>query len=59
MENFLMFTPDKSGIKNQIPSPDQYVVYGWQRSYFTHKLTAALHFYGADWRFEDKTDANG
>ena len=54
----LMFTPDRSDPGNQIKMPTQYVVYGWQRSYFTHKLMAALHFYGADWRFEDKTAAN-
>ncbi len=53
-----MFTPSKSDDQPAIPQPDQYVVYGWQRSYFTHKLTAALHFYGATWKYRDKTAAN-
>ncbi len=53
-----MFTPDKSGFQNVIPCPDAYVVYGWDRSYFTRKLTAALHFYGADWSSSPKTKDN-
>ncbi len=53
-----MFTPSRDSEQNQISRPDQYVVYGWQRSYFTHKLMAALHFYGADWRYVDKTAEN-
>lgn len=53
-----MFIPDKSALQNQIPRPDCYVVYGWQRSYFTHKLMAALNFYAAEWRYADKTAEN-
>lgn len=53
-----VFTPKKTDRQNQIAQPDQYVVYGWQRSYFTHKLMAALTFYGADWRYADKTKDN-
>lgn len=53
-----MFIPAKDAVRHQIEQPDQYVVYGWERSYFTHKLMAALHFYGADWRYADKTATN-
>lgn len=53
-----MFIPAKNAHQHQIPRPDQYVVYGWQQSYFTQKLTAALTFYGADWRYADKTAQN-
>ena len=54
-----MFTPQQSRTETQLARPDCYVVYGWQRSYFTHKLMAALHFYGADWEFRAKTRDNG
>lgn len=50
-----MFTPQKTQATPQLAAPDRYIVYGWQRSYFTHKLMAALHFYGADWSFVPKT----
>lgn len=53
-----MFIPQKTDEQNQIGRPDRYVVYGWRRSYFTHKLTAALHFYGAPFEFRDKTKEN-
>ncbi len=53
-----MFTPQQTRSENQLDRPDRYVVYGWQRSYFTHKLMAALHFYGADWEFRAKTRDN-
>ena len=53
-----MFTPLKDAVNPQLKTPDHYVVYGWQRSYFTHKLMAALTFYGADWSFAAKTQAN-
>lgn len=53
-----MFIPNAANVANTIPRPDRYVVYGWQRSYFTHKLMAALHFYGADWEFQPKTKDN-
>lgn len=53
-----MFIPQKTDKKNQIARPDKYVVYGWQRSYFTHKLTAAMHFYQAPWEFLPKTSEN-
>ena len=53
-----MFTPAKNAHRHAISRPDHYVVYGWERSYFTHKLMAALHFYGADWRYKDKTAGN-
>ena len=53
-----MFTPRKDAPQPQLSKPNNYVVYGWQRSYFTHKLMAALHFYGADWCYQDKTVAN-
>lgn len=53
-----MFVPKKTDRQNALASPDCYVVYGWQRSYFTHKLIAALRFYGAEWRFEPKTQEN-
>ncbi len=53
-----MFTPPKNATSPQLETPSNYVVYGWQRSYFTHKLMAALHFYGADWTFEAKTADN-
>lgn len=42
-----MFIPRNSDPTNRIRRPAGYVVYGWQRSYFTHKLLAALHVYGA------------
>ena len=54
-----MFIPNKVDGKKPIARPTNYVVYGWQRSYFTHKLMAALHFYGADFEFRDKTMENG
>ncbi|MEM6732368.1 MAG: glutathione S-transferase family protein, partial [Myxococcota bacterium] len=38
--------------------PDHYVLYGWQRSYFTHKLMAALDYYRAQWSYADKTTDN-
>lgn len=49
-----MFLINKADEKNQIapPKANHYVVYGWEHSYFTRKLEAALHFYGAD--FERK-----
>lgn len=53
-----MFTPSKDGATLKLATPNHYVVYGWQRSYFTHKLMAALHFYGADWSFVAKTADN-
>ncbi|MCB2102742.1 MAG: glutathione S-transferase family protein [Rhodobacterales bacterium] len=53
-----MFTPATNTAVNTLPRPDAYVVYGWQRSYFTHKLMAALRFYGADWSFREKTRDN-
>ncbi len=53
-----MFTPQKDTPAPTLTTPNEYVVYGWQRSYFTHKLMAALHFYGAPWRFEAKTAEN-
>ncbi len=53
-----MFTPIKGTVNPQLDTPNNYVVYGWQRSYFTHKLMAALTFYGADWSFTAKTQAN-
>lgn len=53
-----MFTPQKTGAHNSLSQPDHYVVYGWQRSYFTHKLMAALHFYDANWEFLPKTADN-
>lgn len=53
-----MFIPSKDDHQNLMPRPDRYVVYGWQRSYFTHKLMAALDFYGADWEYRDKTRDN-
>lgn len=53
-----MFIPAKSDRENQLERPEHYVVYGWQRSYFTHKLMAALHFYDTEWQFEAKTQAN-
>jgi len=42
-----MFTPQIDVSHPVIPAHEHYVVYGWARSYFTHKLMAALHFYGA------------
>ena len=53
-----MFTPQKNDASKTIARPQRYVVYGWQRSYFTHKLMAALHFYNADWEFRDKNAGN-
>ncbi len=53
-----MFIPQSASPTNQIERPDQYVVYGWQRSYFTHKLLAALLFYDAAWEFRPKTKEN-
>ncbi len=53
-----MFIPAKSDRENQLERPEHYVVYGWQRSYFTHKLMAALHFYDTEWQFEAKPQAN-
>lgn len=53
-----MFIPSKSDEQNKIAGPENYVVYGWQRSYFSHKLMAALDFYGADWTYKDKTKDN-
>lgn len=53
-----MFTPQKNEEKNQIEQPEHYVVYGWDRSYFTHKLTAALHFYNASFETRAKTIEN-
>jgi glutathione S-transferase len=53
-----MFIPSKTDRSPAIARPEQYVVYGWQRSYFTHKLLAALHFYQAPYRFEAKTSHN-
>ncbi|MEM7709143.1 MAG: glutathione S-transferase family protein [Pseudomonadota bacterium] len=50
-----MFIPRKGEPANQISRPDQYVVYGWGRSYFTHKLTAALDYYNAKWEMRPKT----
>lgn len=49
-----MFTPVKRHDGPLSPRPDRYLVYGWRRSYFTQKLMAALHFYGADWEFRRK-----
>ncbi len=53
-----MFTPSQSDLQPKIGRPARYVVYGWQRSYFTRKLIAALHFYGADWEYQNKTTEN-
>jgi len=50
-----MFTPPRNTAQNALSRPEGYRVYGWQRSYFTHKLMAALHFYNADWEFQPKT----
>lgn len=50
-----MFIPNAAKTQVTLVRPDRYVVYGWQRSYFTHKLMAALHFYGADWELRAKT----
>ncbi len=50
-----MFIPRKGEPGNQIDRPGQYVVYGWGRSYFTHKLTAALDYYEARWEMRPKT----
>ncbi|MEM9757996.1 MAG: glutathione S-transferase family protein [Pseudomonadota bacterium] len=53
-----MFTPAKNATPAALSRPDRYVVYGWQRSYFTHKLTAALHFHQLPWEYRDKTAEN-
>ncbi|MEM9600154.1 MAG: glutathione S-transferase family protein [Pseudomonadota bacterium] len=53
-----MFFPSKDATRHSLSRPETYVVYGWQQSYFTHKLMAALTFYDADWRYADKTKAN-
>ena len=53
-----MFIPQKTDLQNSIPQPDRYVVYGWERSYFTHKLMAALHFYDAPWEYQPKIADN-
>lgn len=50
-----MFIPDKSMPQNRLAPPTGYRVYGSMRSYFTRKLTAALHFYGVEWQFHQKT----
>ncbi len=55
-----MFIPKKDDERNQIEQPesDTYVVYGWQQSYFTQKLLAALTFYGARHTFARKSKSN-
>jgi glutathione S-transferase len=53
-----MFIPNAANVADTLARPDCYVVYGWQRSYFTHKLMAALHLYGANWEFRPKTKDN-
>ncbi|MFN3197209.1 MAG: glutathione S-transferase family protein [Bradymonadia bacterium] len=54
-----MFTPrgvEKPKLK--APAPGRYTLYGWQQSYFTRKLEAALIFYGAEYDFVPKTSDN-
>ena len=44
-----MFLKNKSDIRPDITPPDigKYILYGWEQSYFTRKLEAALVFYKA------------
>lgn len=53
-----MFMPLLAKNPNTIQRPETYVVYGWERSYFTHKLTAALNYYQAPWEFRPLTKEN-
>lgn len=52
-----MFTPNRNLASPSLPTPavGSYTVYGWDRSYFTRKLTAALTFYGASYQVQRKT----
>ena len=55
-----MFIPKKGEENNAIKAPDHgaYDVYGWEQSYFTQKLLAALCFYGANYAFMRKSKNN-
>ncbi|MEM9773117.1 MAG: glutathione S-transferase family protein [Chloroflexota bacterium] len=55
-----MFIPNKEDEKNKLEKPgvDSYYLYGWEQSYFTRKLEAALIFYGADFQLRPKTLEN-
>lgn len=55
-----MFIPRKGDEQNTIEAPDHgtYGVYGWEQSYFTQKLLAALMFYGAPFEFVRKSKYN-
>ncbi|MEM1414436.1 MAG: glutathione S-transferase family protein [Myxococcota bacterium] len=54
-----MFTPAKDAAPLlPPPPPGHYVLYGWQWSYFTRKLDAALRFYGASFELRRKDPAH-
>lgn len=50
-------TPRLEDVMTPETPTDRYVVYGGELSYFTRKLTAALHFYGADHELRGKSPA--
>ncbi len=56
-----MFIPKKNDEQNKLKQPEgeKYNLYGWERSYFTRKLEAALKFYGAAYEFLRKSKENG
>lgn len=55
-----MFIPNRNDEKNKLdqPAPNNYHLYGWEQSYFTRKLEAALIFYGATYELRPKTPEN-
>ncbi len=55
-----MFQKNKNDEKPQIKSSkyNHYTLYGWDRSYFTRKLDAALIFYNASYHLERITKEN-